>query len=97
MARNFRLLLSLRTSRGFEVCGEFVLGNDCDSANALFGSLHGDALVCDLACIHIDLVETANGIPESIKTKYCSLEEWCINSKLIIKELFRLKSLEDSL
>ena len=97
MNKRFYLLLSLRTRQGFEVCGEYELGNKRETAKELFGSLLGSTSPSDSGCIHIDLIETVDGLPGKVETKCCSLEEFCANSKLIIKEIFRLKTLEECL
>jgi hypothetical protein len=97
MKSRFYLLLSLRTAHGFEVCGEFSLGSDRGIAKQLFSLLHGNADAIESACLHIDLMETVDELPEKIETKCCNLEEWCFNSKLLVKELFRLKNLEEFL
>lgn len=95
MDKRFYLLLSLRTRQGFEVCGEYALNNDGEAAKELFRTLRGSTSPSDSACLHIDLMEIVNGLPEKVETKCCSLEEFCSNSKLIIKEIFRLKALEE--
>jgi hypothetical protein len=95
MNKRYHLSLSLRTRQGFEVCGEYTLSNDREAAKELFRSLLGSSAPSDSACLHIDLVETVNGLPEKVETKCCSLEQFCANSKLIIKEIFRLKTLEE--
>ena len=97
MKSRFYLLLSLRTSYGFEVCGEFPLGADRKVAKQLFSRLNGNAGAIESACLHIDLMETVDELPEKIETKCCNLEEWCCNSKLLVKELFKLKNLEECL
>lgn len=94
MNKQFYLLVSLRTRHIFEVCAEYALSNDGEAAKELFRSLLGNTLPSDSACLHIDLMKTVNGLPEKVETKCCSLEEFCANSKLIIKEIFRLKTLE---
>lgn len=40
-------------------------------------------------------METVNELPVQIKTKCCTLEELGLNCKLIAREIFRLRNLED--
>lgn len=97
MKNRFSLLLSVRTRKGFEVCGEYELGNSKVASEELFRTLRGSVFPSDAACLHIDLMETVNGLPEKVETKCCSLDEFCANTKLIIKEIFRMKTLEECL
>ena len=95
METQFYILLSLRTARGFEDYGQYFFGNDQAAAYGLFAQLKGDAARNDACALHIDLMETVNELPVKIKTICCTLEELGENSKLIAREIFRLKNLEE--
>jgi hypothetical protein len=90
----FSILFSLKTPAGFEVFGEFGIGEDGLAATVLFDSLQGNDNLNDAALLHIDLVETGGLLPGSIKTKCCRLEELAINCKLITREVFRQTTLD---
>jgi hypothetical protein len=49
----------------------------------------------DGCLLHIDLMETVDGLPAKIKTIGCTLEELGTNCRLIAREIFRLKNLEE--
>ena len=96
METQFYILLSLRTPRGFEDYGQYFLGNDKEAASALFGELRGSREL-NLTCpLHIDLMETVNDLPEKVETICCTLDEMAENSKIIAKEIFRKKNMDET-
>jgi len=95
METQFYLLLSLQTTKGFTDYGQFFLGNDREAAEELFGTLKGRNPKTADCILHIDLLETVEGLPEKIKSICCTLDELGENTKLIAKEVFRLKNLEE--
>ncbi|MEZ2335336.1 hypothetical protein AB6735_06860 [Mucilaginibacter sp. RCC_168] len=93
MKTQFYILLSLKTAHGFVNYGQYFLGDDRQIADELFSQLKSGK---DFNLpLHIDLMETVNELPVQIKTIYCSLEDVGANCKLITRELFRLKNLEE--
>ncbi|MCC8424728.1 hypothetical protein [Mucilaginibacter sp. UR6-11] len=97
MKTQFYILLSLKTPAGFVNYGQYFFGNDREAAYALFGQLKGDKSLAAGAALHIDLMETVNELPVKIKTICCTLDELGYNTKLIAREIFRLKNLEEML
>jgi len=95
MKTQFYILLSLATPRGFENYGHYDFGHDRDAADKLFGQLQGSEALTPKAKLHIDLMETVNNLPVRIKTICCTLDQLAENSKLIAREIFRQKNLED--
>lgn len=95
METQFYILLSLKTPRGFEDYGQYFFGNDREAAYGLFAQLQGSPDIKDTCRLHIDLMETVNELPVKIKTICCTLEELGDNCKLIARETFRLKNLEE--
>jgi hypothetical protein len=91
----FYILLSLKSPKGFENYGQFFLGNNEDAAQHLFDQLKGDKSPSEKAVLHIDLMETVNELPVRISTLCCTLDELGCNTKLIAREIFRLKNLEE--
>lgn len=95
METQFYVLLSLQTAKGFTDYGQFFLGNDRKAARQLFGTLKGRNPKTADCILHIDLLETVDGLPEKIKSICCTLDELGENTKLIARAMFRLKNLEE--
>ena len=95
MKTQFYILLSLKTPDGFVNYGQYFFGDDRGAAYQLFAELKGSKTFSDAAALHIDLMEMVNELPMKIKTICCTLEELGYNSKLIAREIFRLKNLEE--
>ena len=95
METQFYILLSLKTPQGFIDYGQYFFGNDREAAYHLFGALKGSVELKDNCLLNVDLMETVDSLPVKIKSICCNLEELGINCKLIAKEIFRLKNLED--
>lgn len=95
MKTQFYIILSLKTPQGFLDYGQYFFGNDREAAYSLFRQLKGDGNMKDSCLLHIDLMETIEELPVRIKTICCTLEEVGANCKLIARELFRLKNLEE--
>jgi hypothetical protein len=95
METQFYILLSLKTRTAFADYGQYFFGNDRDAAYSLFAQLKGDPKLKDGCLLHIDLMETVSGLPVKIKSICCTLEELGANCKLITREIFRLKNLEE--
>ncbi|UOE50944.1 hypothetical protein MTO98_07615 [Mucilaginibacter sp. SMC90] len=94
MEDRFSLLLSLKTPTGFEVFGEFGIGDDRVAAAALFDSLKGSERLAETAVLHVDLMETDGLLPAKVRTKCCRLDELAANCKLITREVFRRRNLK---
>ena len=90
----FYVLLSIRTSDGFESFGKFNLGNKRRAAADVFRQLKGTARVDEKTMLTIDLVETVNGLPVNLHILGCTLEEVAVNCKIIAKETFKLLNLK---
>ncbi|QEM04997.1 hypothetical protein DIU31_016285 [Mucilaginibacter rubeus] len=95
METQFYILLSLSTRQGFADYGQYFFGNDREAAYDLFNQLKGSPDLKDTRLLHIDLMETVGELPVKIKTICCTLEELGYNCKLIAREVFRLKNLEE--
>lgn len=95
MKTQFYILLSLKTPQGFVNYGQYFFGNDREAAYELFRGLKGSENIQDTCLLHIDLMETVDELPVKIRTICCTLEELGHNGKLITREIFRLKNLEE--
>jgi hypothetical protein len=97
METQYYILLSIKTPQGFVDYGQYFFGNDREAAYGLFRQLKGNPTISANCLLHIDLMETVNGLPEKIRTICCTLDELGANSKLIARAIFRLKNLEEML
>jgi len=95
METQFYILLSLKTTQGYVDYGQYFFGNDREAAYNLFRQLKGDPGMAASCLLHIDLMETVDSLPVKIKSICCTLDELGANCKLIAKEIFRLKNLEE--
>lgn len=93
MKKQFYILLSLKTTTGFSVYGQYFFGDERKAAEDLFAHLKGSQSLH--GPLHIDLMEKVDELPVRIRTICCTLEEMGFNCQLIAKELFRLITLED--
>jgi hypothetical protein len=92
---NFFIVLNIRTADGFKSYGKFFIGNDKETAYRLFTKLRGSKKVNDKSILHIDLMETRNGLPLNIQLISCTLEELGENCKIITKETFKRFNFEE--
>jgi hypothetical protein len=97
METQFYIILSLKTNKGFVDYGQYFFGDDREAAYQLFDQLKGDQTITGSALLHLDLMETVGQLPVKIKTLSCTLDELGNNCKLIAREMFRLKNLEEML
>jgi hypothetical protein len=95
MKTTFYIVLNMKTARGFESFGRFFIGNDRDFAGSLFSSLKGSDQVKEEDILHLDLMETKEGLPVNMKVINCTLDELSVNCRIITKEVFRLMNLEN--
>ena len=89
----FYILISVRTREGFESFGKYNLGNNRKTATAIFRQLKGNPDV-DQTMLIMELEETVNGLPVNIQMLACTLEELAYNTKIIVKETFKLLNLK---
>lgn len=94
METQFYILLSLKTPEGYENYGQIFFGNDREGAYHLFGQLQGKEEIVAHRPLHIDLMETVDSLPVRIRTVCCTLDDLACNTKLIAREIFRLKNLK---
>jgi hypothetical protein len=93
MKTQYYILLSLKTPVGFEHFGQYDFGSDKEAAYALFGSLNGKSEPDDHTLLHIDQMEIIDDMPVKVNTLCCTLEELANNTKIITREIFRMKNL----
>lgn len=96
MKTQFDIVMSMKTPRGFANYGQFYAGSEREAAYSLFAQLKGSDLPDDHAVLHVDLVETENGVPVAIKSKSCTLDELGWNCKQVAREVFRLRTIKEA-
>ena len=84
----------MKTPRGVESFGRFDIGNKEEWARHLFQKLKGSGNEIEDCILQMDLMETQNNLPINIRVIGCSLEEMTENCKVIVKEVFKIVSLE---
>src|SRR5687767_9135016 len=92
----FYVLISIRTSDGFERVGKYNLGNNRKTATAIFRQLKGSHDVDMKAMLTIELEETVNGLPVNLQMLACTLEELAYNTKIIVRETFKILNLKET-
>jgi hypothetical protein len=91
----FYIVLNLKTGNGFENFGKFSIGNAREFARSIFNKLKGRRDVDEKNVLHLDLIETSNGLPVNMQMISCSLEELAENCKIITREAFKLLNLAE--
>lgn len=91
----YYIMVSVNTPAGYECFGQYTLGSGTQQAHDIFSKLKGDKTSPEQAKLHMDLVETVNELPVSVKTICCTLEEFSYNTKLIAREFFRMNALKE--
>jgi hypothetical protein len=94
MRTAFYVILRLRTIDGFESYGSFDLGDDREFAYRTFRQLKGRELPQETDILHMDLMETKEGLPVNLRVVSCTAEEIAANVKCITREMFKLLNLE---
>ena len=92
-SNTFHILISVKTREGFESFGKYNLGNNRKTATAIFRQLKGSPDV-DQTMLTMELEETVNGLPVNLQMLACTLEELAHNTKIIVKETFKLLNLK---
>lgn len=94
MKTSFYILLSIRTAAGYESYGKLFIGNNAGQAYSLFRRLEGTSHLTGRSILHLELVETRDGLPFNIEMIGCTLDELAANSRIIAKEVFKIFNME---
>lgn len=94
METTFYILLNVKTYAGYETYGKFFIGNDRESALAIWKMLKGNPVVNERTVLSIEFMETVKNVPVNIYMLGCTLEQLTENTKIITKETFKLFSLK---
>jgi hypothetical protein len=85
----------MKKGNSFEAFGKFYIGNDRGFASDLFSKLEGSESIMESDILHLDLLETLDGLPVNIKVINCRLEQLASNTRIIAKEIFKAANLEE--
>lgn len=88
MSQEYRIAIHLKTLRGFETIGEFLLDTSRTDVYRLFRSLKGNVIQVQEGILVMELTSIVRGLPMDIQMLSCSLDELGENCKLITKFLF---------
>lgn len=94
MDAKYYIRLSIKTPFGHESFAQFFIGNNRDTAYALFQSLKGTTDVDEKNVLYFDFMETRDGLPLNLKLITCTLEQLAENCKRITKEVFKMNNLD---
>ena len=95
-SNTFYILISVKTHEGFESFGKYNLGNNRKTATATFRQLKGNPDIDLKTMLTMELEETVNGLPVNLQMRACTLEELAHNTKIIVKETFKLLNLKET-
>ena len=91
----YEIVVKTRTSDGLVDVGSFSLGTNLDFALTTFDSLKGESNDTNDAAIRLCLIEkSGKASPKQLKSIGCILNEFAHNSKVIIRDVFKLLNLE---
>ncbi|HJP63711.1 MAG TPA: hypothetical protein VJ844_09730 [Mucilaginibacter sp.] len=85
----------MKTPEGYEPFGQYFLGNEKTYAEDIFSQMKGCSVISEHAKLHMDLIESVDGIPLTARTICCTLDEFACNCKHLAKEIFRLHTLKE--
>ncbi|MDI3321437.1 hypothetical protein [Pinibacter soli] len=95
MRTGFYIIINIKTCEGIEPFGTLEIGKDRVFARRLFGLLKGRPVNSDEGVIHLDLMETKDGLPMNLEVLYCTLAELGENMQIITKEVFKCQALQN--
>lgn len=91
----YRIVVNMRVPGGYMETAQFFIANTKDDAMDMFTLLHGQPASGATPLLRLDLVvESSDGIDNVLRSLNCTLKELTENTKIIMKETFRLLNLE---
>ena len=90
----FHIDISIQTKEGPKRFGRFEFVSDRETAHALFKRMKGSPSVDSKDMLYIEFIEMENGLPVNMDILTCDLRELGTNTKLITREIFRLRNLK---
>lgn len=95
MNPTYEIVVKITTPNGLTDVGVYSLGANLDFALSIFNSLKGEYDDNDDAIIRLCLIEKNGKIPpKQLISVGCILDEFAANSRIIIRDVFKLRNLE---
>lgn len=95
MNPSYEIVIKIRTPIGLTDIGSYTLGTNLEFALSTFDSLKGESNDNHDAIIRLCLVEkNEKSAPKLLKSTGCILNEYAHNSKVIVRDVFKLLNLE---
>jgi hypothetical protein len=95
METMYHIVVDVTTTRGLTEVGSFQLGSDLEFATTTFDALKGIQNGADDSIIRMSLIEIGiDSIPNTIKSIGCTLNQCAENCKIIVRDVFKLNSLQ---
>ena len=96
MEVTFCISVNIRAGSGYELLGKFMLGDNSAFASGVFHQLKGSTDVDNNNPIHLDFMESRNGLPVHLEVISCNLNELAENTKIITRERFKMLNMEST-
>lgn len=91
----YLIVINMFVGDGYVETGRFFIGLDMHEAMELFKQLDGNDIPAGKALLRLDLIyQNNNGLDTVLQTLGCTLSQICDNVKVIIRETFRVLTLE---
>ncbi len=92
----FCISVNIKSGSSYELLGKFLLGSNSKFALAVFHQLKGSSDADNNNPIHLDFMESRNGLPVHLEVISCNLNELAENTKIITRERFRMLNMEST-
>jgi hypothetical protein len=94
MKATFSIDISFTTPQGIESFASFFLGTDRQQASGIFSLLKGKAEISEKDVLFMTFIEADGGLPMNLKIIGCTLDQVAENSRIISREMFKLKNID---
>jgi len=96
MEVTFCISVNIKVGSGYELLGKFILGSNSAFASGVFRQLKGSTDANNNNPIHLDFMESRNGLPVHLEVISCNLNELAENTKIITRERFKMLNMEST-
>lgn len=91
----YLIVINMFVGEGYVETGRFFIGQDMHEAMELFRQLDGNHTPESNALLRLDFTcQNNQGLDTVLQTLGCTLSQVCSNVKIIIRETFRMLTLE---
>ena len=95
MHPGFYIKVNIRKGHSYECFSQFFLGENKKFARTVFQKLKGSSRVDEGNMLHLDLIETMDGLPVNMEMLSCNLDELAENCKIITREVFKYYNMKE--